>query len=127
MVTGASSGIGFELARRFADDGHNVIVAADEDAIHACADKLAATGVDVMAVQGDLRKPDEVERLYRIASEGGRRLDAAALNAGGRAGPFLEGDLQEDLGIVDLDVRSTVQRHCSPKPWGSPIGLSPIR
>ena len=109
MVTGASIGIGFELARRFADDGYNLIVAADEDAIHACADKLAATGVDVMAVQGDLRKPDEVERLYRIATEGGRRLDAAALNAGvGRAGPFLEGDLQEDLGIVDLDVRSTV-------------------
>ena len=109
MVTGASSGIGFELARRFADDGYNMIVAADEDAIHACADKLAATGVDVMAVQGDLRKPDEVERLYRIATEGGRCLDAAALNAGvGRAGPFLEADLQEDLGIVDLDVRSTV-------------------
>ena len=109
MVTGASSGIGFELARLFADDGYNLIVAADEDAIHACADKLAATGVDVMAVQGDLRKPDEVERLYRIATEGSHRLDAAALNAGvGRAGPFLEGDLQEDLGIVDLDVRSTV-------------------
>lgn len=107
-VTGASSGIGFELARRFADDGYNLILAADEDVIHACADKLAATGVDVMAVQGDLRKPDEVERLYRIATEGGRRLDAAALNAGvDRAGPFLEGDLQEDRGIVDLDVRST--------------------
>lgn len=106
LVTGASSGIGFELAKLFVDDGYDVIVAADDDGINASADKLAAGGADVRAVQVDLRKPDDVERLYR--SIGGRPLDAVALNAGtGGGGPFVERGLEEDLNIVDLNVRST--------------------
>jgi uncharacterized protein len=108
LVTGASTGIGFELAKLFAEDGYDLIVAADEDAIHASADKLAACGTEVRAVQVDLRKPDDVERLYNSAIEGGRRLDAAALNAGtGGAGPFVDRNLDDDLNIVDLNVRST--------------------
>jgi uncharacterized protein len=109
LVTGASSGIGFELATLFADDGYDLVVAADGDGIDASADKLRSAGVDVQAVQVDLRKPEDVVRLYDTATAGGRSLDAAALNAGsGRAGSFLEGDLDDDLGIVDLNVRSTV-------------------
>jgi uncharacterized protein len=109
LVTGASSGIGFELATLFAEDGYDLVVAADEDGIDASADKLRSAGVDVQAVQVDLRKPEDVVRLYDIATAGGRILDAAALNAGsGRAGSFLEGELDDDLGIIDLNVRSTV-------------------
>jgi short-subunit dehydrogenase len=107
-VTGASTGIGFELAKLFADDGYDLVVAADENAIQASADKLGATGADIRAVQVDLRKPEDVDLLYRTATDG-RRLDAAVLNAGiGRAGPFVDGDLDTDLSIVDLNVRSTV-------------------
>ncbi len=109
LVTGASSGIGFELATLFADDGYDLVVAADEDGIDASADKLRSRGVDVQAVQVDQRNAEDVVRLYDTATAGGRSLDAAALNAGsGCAGPFLDGDLDDDLGIIDLNVRSTV-------------------
>jgi short-subunit dehydrogenase len=110
LVTGASSGIGFELAKLFADDGYDLVVAADEDRIEFCADGLRGAGVDVRAVKADLRKPEDVDLLYHTATSDGRTLSAAALNAGsGRAGPFIDGDLDDDLDIVDLNVRSTVQ------------------
>lgn len=109
LVTGASSGIGFELAKLFARDGYDLVVAADDDGIFTSADELAATGVQVKPIQVDLRNPDEVERLYRASTEGGRQLDAVALNAGtGRAGPFVEDEMESDLNVVDLNVRSTV-------------------
>jgi uncharacterized protein len=107
LVTGASSGIGFELAKLFADDGYDLVIAADDDAIYAGADKLATAQVEVTPIQVDLRDPEDVERLYRSIDR--RPLAAAALNAGvGRAGPFVDGDLDTDLSIVDLNVRSTV-------------------
>lgn len=109
LVTGASSGIGFELAKQFAQHGYDLIVAADDDAIRDVPDKLSRWAASVQAVQVDLRSPDGVEHLYRSAIEGDRVLAAAALNAGvGRGEMFLKSELADDLGIVDLNVRSTV-------------------
>lgn len=60
-------------------------------------------------VQVDLRTEAGVSALYQKATADGHRLDAVAINAGiGRAGRFVDGDLHEDLAIVDLNVRSTV-------------------
>jgi short-subunit dehydrogenase len=110
LVTGASSGIGFELATLLAADGYDLVVAADDDSIHDSANALAArAGVNVTAIQVDLRRPEDVERLYHSATADEARLDVAALNAGvGGEGPFVDRDLEDDMAIVDLNVRSTV-------------------
>lgn len=109
LITGASNGIGLELAMQFAKHGYDLVVAAEDDGIHAAATELSGSGTDVRPVQVDLRTPDGVETLYRQATEGGRQIDAAALNAGVGAGQsFVDSDLEDNLSIVDLNVRSTV-------------------
>jgi uncharacterized protein len=106
LVTGASSGIGFELARLFATHGHDLVVAADDDAIYDVPGRLGDTGARVQAVEVDLRERDAVDALYAGIEA---PLAAAALNAGsGRAGRFIDADVRTDLDIVDLNVRSTV-------------------
>jgi short-subunit dehydrogenase len=102
LITGASSGIGFELAKQFADHGYDLVVAA-EDAV------LVAKRIHVEPVQADLRSAEDVDRLYQDATAGGSPVDAAALNAGvGRPESFLDSPLDDDLSIVDLNIRSTV-------------------
>lgn len=109
LVTCASAGVGFELAGVFSRSGYDVVITADDDNVFAVADQLSARGATVRAVQVDLRKPENVEQLYHDAISMGRPLDAAALNVGtGRSGKFVDGDLEADLNIVDLNVRSTV-------------------
>jgi uncharacterized protein len=109
LVTGASSGIGFELAREFVEHGYDVVVAAEDAAIHDVPKRLAQSGAAVQAIQVDLRSPDGVQHLYDSAIEGGRVLAAAALNAGiGRGDMFLKTELADDMSVIDLNVRSTV-------------------
>jgi short-subunit dehydrogenase len=109
LVTGASSGIGFELARQFVEHGYDVVIAAEDDAIKTAAASLLDPSFEVRPVQVDLRTADGVEQLYRAATEYGRHPSAVALNAGvGRGGTFLETDFDDELSIIDLNIRSTV-------------------
>jgi short-subunit dehydrogenase len=109
VVTGASTGIGRELAREFVDHGFDVVIAADEPAIHEAAAELAVAGRSVVPVQVDLATAEGVEALHERVREQGRTPAAAALNAGiGVNGRFDQTPLEEDLALVDLNVRSTV-------------------
>lgn len=109
VVTGASSGIGRELARLFVAHGYDVVAAAEDAGIHAVAAELQAAGARVEAAQVDLRTRDGVEALARQAEAGGRPVDALALNAGvGLGGAFVEQDLERIFDIIHLNVRSTV-------------------
>jgi uncharacterized protein len=109
LVTGASCGIGLELAKQFAENGYDLLVNAEDDGIRAAAAQLQATGVQVQPVQADLRTAEGVEQLYAAVSATGRPLDAAALNAGvGQGGPFVENDLDAEREIIDLNITSTV-------------------
>jgi short-subunit dehydrogenase len=109
LVTGASSGIGYQLARILTDEGYDVIVVAEDDGIHDAAATLNGEGREIVALQRDLRLPDAVRDVYESVRRLGRPLEVVALNAGtGRAGRFVDDDLQTDLNVVDLNVRSTV-------------------
>ena len=111
LITGASSGIGLELAKQFVENGFDAIIAAEDEAIVAVARQLEADGARVEAVRVDLATEAGVDDLYRHVAEAGRPLAAAALNAGVGAGGAFATDtkLRDELKIVDLNVRSTVQ------------------
>jgi short-subunit dehydrogenase len=110
LVTGASSGIGIELARQFAEHGFDLVIAAEDADIAEAAAALRTAGVEVEPVQVDLTDPAGVTELWARVQAAGRPLAAAALNAGrGANGAFVGGtDLEDELAIVDLNVRSTV-------------------
>jgi uncharacterized protein len=110
LVTGASSGIGLELARQFAENGFDLVVAAEDAELTTAAAQLRSTGAHVAPVQVDLRTPEGVAQLYAAATAAGRPLDAAALNAGvGEGGAFVDADLADLQAIVDLNVTSTMR------------------
>src|SRR4051794_22592438 len=97
-VTGASSGIGLELAKQFAENGFDLIIAAEDAGIHAVAAEVGSDGVKVDPVQVDLSTFDGVESLYEHIRSSGRPVDAAAINAGiGVGGEFAETDLNAEL------------------------------
>jgi uncharacterized protein len=111
VVTGASSGIGFELAKVFAEEGFDLIVAAEDEELAAAARDLNQVGRRVESLRVDLSRSEGVEELYAKLAADGRPTDALCLNAGiGAGGEFArETDLAKELRLIDLNVRSTVQ------------------
>jgi uncharacterized protein len=109
VVTGASSGIGLDLAAEFADHDFDLVLCAEDAGLQAATDQCQQRGAHVTAVQVDLRTPQGVEDLYAAVGALGRSVDAAVVNAGvGRGGVFWETPLDDLLEVVDLNVRSTV-------------------
>lgn len=109
VVTGASSGIGRELARLAAKDGYDLVIAADDPRIEEVATDLRALGVEATAVQADLATIGGVEQLCAAVAAAGRPVDALFANAGqglGRA--FLDQDFARIRKVVDTNVTGTI-------------------
>jgi short-subunit dehydrogenase len=106
IVTGASSGIGLELARCCVRNRFRVLIAADEPAIETVAAELTSDGGDVTAVQADLATMEGVDRLYEAV--GGRPVDALLANAGiGLGQAFLDQNFNQARRVIDTNVLGT--------------------
>ena len=107
VVTGASSGIGRELAKGCARRGYQLVLAADEPAIHKVADELKAMGTIAEAVECDLATVAGVDRLCEALK--GRAVDALLANAGiGLGKAFLDQDFEGIRKVIDTNVTGTV-------------------
>jgi len=107
IITGASTGIGFELATLAAKDGYDLIVAADEPLIDASARDFEQFGTSVTPVQADLSTIGGVDDLLEAAK--GRQIDLVCANAGiGTGGPFLEQEVAAWRHSIDTNVTGTL-------------------
>jgi short-subunit dehydrogenase len=107
IVTGASTGIGFELAKLCAQNGFDLLIAADEPEIEDAAEQLRVYGGVVEAVEADLADTDGVDELYAAAN--GRPVDALLANAGrGLGKAFLDQDFDEAMYVIDTNITGTI-------------------
>ncbi|HVG27313.1 MAG TPA: SDR family NAD(P)-dependent oxidoreductase [Acidobacteriaceae bacterium] len=108
-VTGASSGIGYSLAKVFAENGFDLVIGSAGERLETAAQELKQLGVEVTAVQADLATYEGCEEFWRAVESTGRKLDAIAVNAGvGVGGLFYETELEKEIKLVRLNVESTV-------------------
>jgi short-subunit dehydrogenase len=109
LITGASAGIGHELARVFAADGWSlVLVARRADVLTEVAAELKEKhGTESTVIAADLGTREGVQSIVRAVGEKGLQIDALVNNAGyGLAGEFVQLDLDKQLGMIDLNVRA---------------------
>src|SRR4051812_35282339 len=108
VVTGASSGIGRELAKCCARDGFDLVIAADEPAIEAAAGELRGLGAGVEAVRADLATMEGVDRLVAVLA--GRPVAALLANAGrGLGHGFLDQDFAAVRHVIDTNITGTLR------------------
>jgi short-subunit dehydrogenase len=110
VVTGGSSGIGFELAKQFIANNFDVMIAADGSDVEEVAALLETDGAIVYSQRVDLSSPDGVNELWAAIQDVQRPLEAIAINAGvGVGGRFLETEIADEISMVRLNCESVIQ------------------
>ncbi|GAA4931701.1 SDR family oxidoreductase [Mucilaginibacter defluvii] len=110
LITGASEGIGYELAKLFAADEFNlVIVSRDQQQLSNVAAELRQHNIEVITITKDLFERQAAFDLYDEVKAKGITVDILVNNAGqGAYGLFKDNDIQRELGIIDLNIASLV-------------------
>jgi uncharacterized protein len=107
IITGASTGIGFELASIAAENGYDLLVVADEPLIEAAAADFKRHGVQVTSVEADLSTLQGVDQL--LAASNGRQIDLLCANAGRGIGRgFLDQDVADWRRVIDTNITGTI-------------------
>lgn len=106
LITGASSGIGYELAKLFARDKYNlVIVGRNKSELESKALEFRQSDVEVVCFEADLSKRDEVFNFCHEVTAKGYQIDTLVNDAGqGAYGLFQDNDIQRELNIIDLNI-----------------------
>lgn len=106
LITGATSGIGLELAKLFAKDHYNlIIVSRNQQELDKTAKELQQNGVDVITIAKDLFNRDEVFSLCEEVKRTGIQVDVLVNDAGqGVYGLFKDNDIDRELKIIDLNI-----------------------
>ena len=107
LITGASSGIGLDLARLFARDRHDVVlVARSEGKLQQVAEELKRDhGIAAEVIVADLSKPEASNQVWSTVAERGIAIDTLVNNAGhGLTGPFIDNDLKTELDMIQVNV-----------------------
>lgn len=109
LITGATSGIGYELAKLFAKDSYNlVLVARNKERLQEITDELKQHyAIEVTPLAKDLFDPAAAREIYDTTKDMGITIDVLVNDAGqGEWGPFVETDLSRDLEIIQLNIAS---------------------
>jgi len=107
IITGASTGIGFELATLAARNGYDLLIAADEALIAAAAADLKQFGTEVQSIETDLSTIDGVDRL--LAAAGDRPIALLCANAGrGLGHGFLDQEVADWRRVIDTNITGTL-------------------
>ncbi|MES3018693.1 MAG: SDR family oxidoreductase [Bacteroidota bacterium] len=109
LITGATSGIGYELAKLLAADGYNlIIVSRDKSSLDSKTHEFKTNyGVEVLAIVMDLFKPENAFALYEEVMDLGVEISILVNNAGqGLYGEFKDTDITRELSIIELNISS---------------------
>ena len=108
VVTGASTGIGYELAKQCVENGYDLLIVADESAIVEAAQGIQTEG-QVETLQADLATQEGVDALVEKIQSLGRPVDALLANAGrGLGHAFLDQEWEKAFEVIQLNVTGTV-------------------